>query len=477
MWGRSAAVAAAVAVLACAVAAPGRAAAAGVSAAGDAGATDSAVPVAASFIAEGPDLFPVVCVMFSWPGHPQDRVGCVAHLGYVAQVLRTGHVDLCTPNQPMCRVEFNERPTTARYGPGKVVDVGPYRCEVLKVAVRCLVRSTGSGFRINNHEAVRVAAGPPKKSAAPKPVFGRTAALKTVSGTVLVKAPGAAAFVPLGALTSVPLGTTVDTTAGTVQLTAAADRRGHVQTGRFYEGVFRLTQTTARSPLQGGRKVGVTVLTLAGPAPEGCAAAASVRALGARTYRRLWGNAHGNFRTRGRYASATVRGTQWLTEDTCQGTLVKVARGVVAVEELRTHRTTLVRAGHSVLTGAKPPGATGAIYFLPGFLNAVNAGSERAVEPPLLALFADGSWVLEGLKWTGWGTPVAHATGISSASNGIPNQAEGTRIKTPAEAMLSNPGAFFGHRIYRCIHVFVQPPANFGGNRCLKRTGSLYLYE
>jgi hypothetical protein len=167
MWGRSAAVAAAVAVLACAVAAPGRAAAAGVRAAGDAGATDSAVPVAASFIAEGPDLFPVVCVMFSWPGHPQDRVGCVAHLGYVAQVLRTGHVDLCTPNQPMCRVEFNERPTTARYGPGKVVDVGPYRCEVLKVAVRCLVRSTGSGFRINNHEAVRVAAGPPKKSAAP----------------------------------------------------------------------------------------------------------------------------------------------------------------------------------------------------------------------------------------------------------------------------------------------------------------------
>jgi len=47
----------------------------------------------------------------------------------------------------------------------------------------------------------------------------------------------------------------------------------------------------------------------------------------------------------------------------------------------------------------------------------------------------------------------------------------------PAEAMLSNPGPFFGHRIYRCIQMFVQPPANFGGKRCLKRTGSLYLYE
>lgn len=131
----------------------------------------------------------------------------------------------------------------------------------------------------------------------------------------------------------------------------------------------------------------------------------------------------------------------------------------------------------SVPTGAKLPGATGTLYFLPGFLNAVNAGSERAVEPPSLALFADGSWVLEGLKWTGWGTPVARATGISSASNGNPSQAGGMRIKTPAKATLSNPGPFFGHRIYRCIQVFVQPPANFGGKRCLKRTGSLYVYE
>jgi hypothetical protein len=201
MWGRSAAVAAAVAVLACAVAAPGRAAAAGVPAAGDAGATDSAVPVVASFIAEGRDLFPVVCVMFSWPGHPQDRVGCVGHPGYRAQVLRTGHVDVCTPNEPMCRVEFNERPTTARYGPGKVVDVGPYRCEVLNVAVRCLVRSTGSGFRINNHEAVRVAAGPPKSGATVTQLAGVSCTSATACVAVGYTARGVlgdtVGFVPL----------------------------------------------------------------------------------------------------------------------------------------------------------------------------------------------------------------------------------------------------------------------------------------
>jgi hypothetical protein len=350
-----------VALLGCAVPAPGRGAIAGVPAADDAGATDSAVSVTESFIAEGPDLFTVVCVMFSWPGHPQDHVGCVAHLGYVAQVLRNGHVDLCTPNQPMCHVEFKERPTTTRYGPGKVANVGPYRCEVLKVAVRCLVRSTGSGFRINNHEAVRIGTAPPKKIAAPKPVFARTAMLETVSGTVLVKAPGAAAFVPLGTLTSVPLGTTVDTTAGTVQLTAAADRRGHVQTGRFYEGVFRLTQTTASSRLQGGRKVGITVLTLAGAPPSGCGATLSRATMATNhTTRRLWGNAHGNFRTEGRYASATVRGTKWLTEDTCGGTVIKVARGIVSVTDLRTHKTVLVHAGGSFRVSSSPATATSA---------------------------------------------------------------------------------------------------------------------
>lgn len=363
---------------------------------------------------------------------------------------------------------------------GETNEIEGLRCASASDGVTCTKvagAGAGKGFRINAHEVVRV--GSASSGSSPAPTFNRTAVVRTVSGTVLVKTPSSMSFTPLGALTSVPMGTTIDTTNGTVALTTASDSAGHTQSGQFYSGIFRLTQTRAASRVRSGRRVGLTVLTLAGAVPSGCGAATATRAHRATSpsARRLWGNAHGNFRTRGRYASATVRGTQWLTEDTCQGTLVKVARGVVAVEELRTHRTTLVRAGHSVLTGAKPPGATGAIYFLPGFLNAVNAGSERAVEPPLLFLFADGSWVLEGLKWTGWGTPVAHATGISSASNGIPNQAEGTRIKTPAEAMLSNPGPFFGHRIYRCIQVFVQPPANFGGKRCLKRTGSLYLYE
>jgi len=57
----------------------------------------------------------------------------------------------------------------------------------------------------------------------------------------------------------------------------------------------------------------------------------------------------GSFRTRGRNAAATVRGTRWGTQDRCDGTLVIVQRGRVSVRDLVRHRTVLVSAGHAYL--------------------------------------------------------------------------------------------------------------------------------
>jgi len=209
--------------------------------------------------------------------------------------------------------------------------------------------------------------------ALPAPVFGHTANLQPVSGVVLVRLPKTNKFVPLSAARTVPLGTTIDTTAGKVRLTSAAAAGGHTaaagavaptETGLFYGGVFRVTQTEARSGVRGGKLVALTVLTLAGARPTGCrvmhagrqTSAESARARSKTKQRSMWGNAHGNFRTTGRYASATVRGTEWLTEDTCAGTLVRVARGVVSVDDFPHHRTVLVRAPHSFLAH---PGAGG----------------------------------------------------------------------------------------------------------------------
>ena len=50
-----------------------------------------------------------------------------------------------------------------------------------------------------------------------------------------------------------------------------------------------------------------------------------------KSVRHVWGNAKGHFRTKGKYASATGRLTNWLTNDICPGTRVTVRRGIVDV--------------------------------------------------------------------------------------------------------------------------------------------------
>jgi hypothetical protein len=67
------------------------------------------------------------------------------------------------------------------------------------------------------------------------------------------------------------------------------------------------------------------------------------------TVRRLFTKGRGSFRTRGMYASAAIRGTDWLTADRCDGTLVKVKQGAVAVFDLLLKKTVLVKAGKSYL--------------------------------------------------------------------------------------------------------------------------------
>ena len=66
----------------------------------------------------------------------------------------------------------------------------------------------------------------------------------------------------------------------------------------------------------------------------------------------LWGSGKGKFRTSGQYSSATVRGTIWLVQDRCEGTLTKVCRGTVQVADFQRNKTVSVTAGHSYLARA-----------------------------------------------------------------------------------------------------------------------------
>lgn len=56
---------------------------------------------------------------------------------------------------------------------------------------------------------------------------------------------------------------------------------------------------------------------------------------------------------RGRYATASVRGTVWQTEDRCDGTQVKVVKGRVSVRDLVRKRTVTEKAGRSCFASKK----------------------------------------------------------------------------------------------------------------------------
>jgi len=206
---------------------------------------------------------------------------------------------------------------------------------------------------------VIVAAGVARASL-PPPGFGRSVDIGLVSGTVIVTPPAGRAFVLGTNDRNVPLGSLIDTTHGRVDLRAApppasAGARAsaaRVEDAQFYDGAFRVTQS-ANSPVAQIRLAGGNTKTCpAVPAAVEGDGLAPRRAPPHKAVRLLWASGSGTFRTVGRYSAATVLGTQWLTEDFCDGTLVRVTRGVVVVENLATHATVTVRAGHSVFTRA-----------------------------------------------------------------------------------------------------------------------------
>jgi hypothetical protein len=106
-----------------------------------------------------------------------------------------------------------------------------------------------------------------------------------------------------------------------------------------------------------GIRGGVVQLVLTGGTSSSSrkvSVAGSSQAKAKKPIRRLWGSGKGKFTTKGTYASATVRGTQWLIADYVDHTLVTVRRGVVAVRDLVKNKTKLVTAGHSIIVNAKP---------------------------------------------------------------------------------------------------------------------------
>jgi hypothetical protein len=184
-------------------------------------------------------------------------------------------------------------------------------------------------------------AAEPLPPAAP-PEVAKSANATVVSGVVKVRVPGSNQFVNVTDPSKIPVGAEVDATKGVVAIQTAADKKGGTQTGKFSQGTFTMSQDKTAKP--------ITTMTLSNALT--CTNKPGVHA--AAKSRSLFGDTNkGRFRTRGRHATATVRGTQWVTKDSCDTTTVTVKRGTVIVRDLVKKKNVTVKKGHSYTARAK----------------------------------------------------------------------------------------------------------------------------
>jgi hypothetical protein len=216
---------------------------------------------------------------------------------------------------------------------------------------------TYGGERVSNQD-VDVLTRPVER-----PMVGATVEIKPESGTVLVRLPedkGTGTFVPLADVATVPVGSVVDTRQGEVRLRSAVGFSGPLESGTFSKGVFRIVHPRRL------RDAGITELRMRGSVPGPCPAA---DAWAARLVRRLYSDVRRRprssrsgssaaasaeaprtgFRVRGRHSTATAQDAAWTTSDRCDGTLTRVTRGELVLQDLRRERSIVLGAGEGYL--------------------------------------------------------------------------------------------------------------------------------
>jgi PKD repeat protein len=236
-----------------------------------------------------------------------------------------------------------------------------------------MLRNGGPSASVTLPVGIAAPVVPPPPASKVAPVQNKTVTIETTSGTVRVKLPGSTRYVDVRLLRSIPLGSTIDARKGHVVVTVEVDAKTHeTQSSEFWDGIFKVTQTKGPPP--------ILVATLVGGSYRGCTpsgyrangsarthaargsataglvqAAAKKKKRSKRKVRRLWGRGDGDFRTTGRRSSATVRGTFWLVEDRCDGTLSWVRKGRVDVRDFRLKKTIKLIAGKRYKYLAKAP--------------------------------------------------------------------------------------------------------------------------
>ena len=177
-------------------------------------------------------------------------------------------------------------------------------------------------------------------SSPPPPVLGETVGLARISGNVIVRYPGRRRHGQI-----VHLRGSLDAPDRKRDRQPARARAPRVLAGRKEAPARRLQGRHLQGEADEGPRrthrcdsAWRPVRVLEGHGGDAQAAALT-------TTRRLWGRGRGRFRTRGRSSSGSVRGTKWLTVDSCEGTLTVVVEGTVVVHNFATGEDIPVHAG------------------------------------------------------------------------------------------------------------------------------------
>jgi hypothetical protein len=203
--------------------------------------------------------------------------------------------------------------------------------------IRVLTHENSQGAKWRASDPVGPVTEPPQpeQPIAPPPLepeHGISFLVQPAAGTVTIKPPGAGSFTTLDGLQKIPVNSLIDTRGGTVNLTAATGNLGDTtedNSVNLWDGLIRLEQsgdtnavTTARliEKLRCGKRKG-------GKAKAGKSSGPVASKSGKRR-RRVWGSGRGNYKTSGSGGTGSVRGTTWLTKDTCRGTNFKVTDGI-----------------------------------------------------------------------------------------------------------------------------------------------------
>jgi hypothetical protein len=164
------------------------------------------------------------------------------------------------------------------------------------------------------------------------PQHGISVLVKPAGGSVKVKKPGERSFGDLKKLEKIPVNSVVDTRGGRVEVTAATGNFADTTADNsllFFDGLISLQQAgTPNAPAIAKLVENLGCPNRVGGEAKAGKSSGPVATTSRKRRRRVWGSGSGNYSTSGSGGTGSVRGTTWLTKDTCRGTFFKVTDGI-----------------------------------------------------------------------------------------------------------------------------------------------------